>query len=54
MLGQALCSTCGEVVNKSPWTWVAERSLLSLCLGIAPPDLGGVLFIAFFKAGLLF
>ena len=33
MLGQALCSTCGEVVNKSPWTWVAERSLLSFCSG---------------------
>ena len=54
MIGLALCSTCGEVVNKSPWTWVAERSLLSLCLGIPSPNLGGVLFMAFFKAGLLF
>jgi hypothetical protein len=53
MLGQALCSTCGEVVNKSPWTWVAEGSLLSLCSGVVPLGRGGVLFMAFFKAGRL-
>ena len=53
MIGQALCSTCGELVNKSPWTWVAERSLLSFCSGSFRLAVGGVLFMALFKAGRL-
>ncbi len=52
MLGQALCSTCGEVVNKSPWTWVAEQSLLSFCSGAFRLAVG-VLFMALFKVGRL-
>ena len=53
MLGQALCSTCGELVNKSPWTWLAERSLLSFVPGRSAWPWGGVLFMALFKAGRL-
>ena len=53
IIGQALCATCGEVVNKSPWTWVAERSLLSFCFGSFRLAVGGVLFMALFKAGRL-